>query len=176
MPLGDFEMILGIDFLRKFQFFPSSHLDGIMIMNFGNAEFVKSVHPFWKVSNIEKNKDKRMMLSAMSINKGLKKGNETIIVVLVELKPNVTVEVPDCVAEFLKKVTNVMPPELPNTLTPRRDIDHKIELLPGAVVPAQDPYRMTPKDLSELCKQLNDLLDAGLIQPSKASYGAPILF
>ena len=32
MPLGDSEMILGIDFLRKILFVPFSHLDGIMIM------------------------------------------------------------------------------------------------------------------------------------------------
>ena len=35
---------------------------------------------------------------------------------------------------------------------------------------------MAPKELVELRKQLNELLDAGLIQPSKALYGAPILF
>ena len=35
---------------------------------------------------------------------------------------------------------------------------------------------MAPKELVELRKQLNELLDAGLIQPSKAPYGAPVLF
>ena len=39
------------------------------------------------------------MLFAMSIDQRLKKGNETILAALVELKPDVTVEVPDCVAE-----------------------------------------------------------------------------
>ena len=70
----------------------------------------------------------------------------------------------------------MLPPELPKKLPPRRDIDHKIELLAGMVAPAQAPYRMDPKELVELRKQLNKLLDAGLIQPSKAPYGAPVLF
>ena len=35
---------------------------------------------------------------------------------------------------------------------------------------------MAPKELVELRKQLNKLLDAGLIQPSKSLYGAPVLF
>ena len=35
---------------------------------------------------------------------------------------------------------------------------------------------MAPKELVELHKQLNEVLDAGLIQPSKAPYGAPVLF
>lgn len=46
---------------------------------------------------------------------------------------------------------------------PRRDIDHRIELLSGSDTPAQAPYRMTSKELSELHKQLNELLDVGLI-------------
>ena len=43
-----------------------------------------------------------MLLSAISTDKGLKKSNETIIVALVELKPDVTVEVPNYVVELLK--------------------------------------------------------------------------
>ena len=35
---------------------------------------------------------------------------------------------------------------------------------------------MTPPELIELWKQLTELLDAGLVQPSKAPYGAPVLF
>ena len=33
MLLGEFEIILGIDFLRKFQFVPFPHLDGVMVMD-----------------------------------------------------------------------------------------------------------------------------------------------
>ncbi|RVW21226.1 Transposon Tf2-2 polyprotein [Vitis vinifera] len=69
-----------------------------------------------------------------------------------------------------------MPAELPKELPPRRPIDHKIELLPGTKAPAQAPYRMSPAELLELRKQLKELLDAGLIQPSRAPYGAPVLF
>lgn len=74
------------------------------------------------------------------------------------------------------RIQDVMAPELPKTLPPTRDIDHKIELLPGSVAPAQAPYRMAPKELAELRRQMNELLDAGLIQPSKAPNGAPVLF
>ena len=40
-----------------------------------------------------------------------------------------------------------MPLEVPKTLPPRKNIDHKIELLPGTIAPAQAPYRMDPKEL-----------------------------
>ena len=176
MPLGDFEIILGIDFLRKFQLVLFPHLDGVIVMNGSNAGFLKGIHPFGNINKVAKKKDKGMFLSAMSIDKGLKKGDDTILAALVEVKPNVKMEVHDCVAELLKQYADVMPPELPKTLPPRRDIDHKIELLAGMVAPAQAPYRMDPKELVEIRKQLNELLDDVLIQPSKAPYGAPVLF
>ena len=54
-------------------------------------------------------------------------------------------EVPDCVGELLKQYADVMPSELPNKLPQRRDIDHKIELLPSTVASAHAPYHMSPK-------------------------------
>ena len=102
MPLGNFEIILAIDFLRKFQFVPFPHLDGVMVMNGSNAGFLKGVHPFGNINKVAKKKDKGMFLSAMSIDKGLKKGEDTILAALVEVKPDVKMEVPDCVAELLK--------------------------------------------------------------------------
>ena len=85
-------------------------------------------------------------------------------------------EVLDLVVKILKEFRDVMSAELPKELPPRRPIDHKIELLPGTKAPAQAPYRMSPTELLELRKQLKELLDAGLIQPSRAPYGAPVLF
>ena len=77
-----------------------------------------------------------------------------------------------------------MPPKLPKKLSPRREEDHKIELEFGAKPPAPPPpppppphpYRMAPPELEELRRLLKELLEDGFIQPSKAPYGAPILF
>lgn len=69
-----------------------------------------------------------------------------------------------------------MPPLLPRALPPRRAIDHQIELVPGARPPAKAPYRMAPVELEELRKKCEELLETGDIQPSKAPYGAPVLF
>ncbi|KAK4381413.1 Transposon Ty3-G Gag-Pol polyprotein [Sesamum angolense] len=59
---------------------------------------------------------------------------------------------------------------------PQRAFDHAIELEHGARPPAQAPYRKAPTELAELRKQLDGLLEAGLIQSSKAPYGSPVLF
>ena len=77
---------------------------------------------------------------------------------------------------MLEEFKDVMPAELPKRLPPRREVDHAIELEPGAKPPAFAPYRMAPPELEELRKQLKELFDAGYIRPSKSPYGAPVLF
>ncbi|TYK20741.1 reverse transcriptase [Cucumis melo var. makuwa] len=71
---------------------------------------------------------------------------------------------------------DVMSDSLPKSLPPWRMIDHEIELMPGAKLPAKNVYRMAPPKLAELQKQLDELLNAGFIRPAKAPYGAPVLF
>ena len=85
-------------------------------------------------------------------------------------------EVSDSVVKIIKEFKDVMSAELPKELPPRRPIDHKIELLHETKAPAQAPYRMSPTELLELRKQLKELLNTGLILPSRAPYGAPVLF
>ena len=76
----------------------------------------------------------------------------------------------------LEENKDVMPDELPRTLPPRLEVDHKIKFEVGAKPPAQAPYHMAPPESEELRKQLKELLEADHIHPSKAPYGEPILF
>ena len=55
-------------------------------------------------------------------------------------------------------------------------MDHKIELLHNAQPPAKAPYKMSTPKMNELRKQLMELVDVGYVRPSKAPYGAPVLF
>ncbi|TXG51266.1 hypothetical protein EZV62_023790 [Acer yangbiense] len=92
------------------------------------------------------------------------------------IKPDVMVEVPDEVGAVLDEFSDVMPAELPRELPLRRTTNHWIDLEIGIKPPAQAPYRMASCELAELRKQLDGLQEAGLVQPSKAPYGAPVLF
>ena len=62
-------------------------------------------------------------------------------------------------------------PELP----PSRDIDFSIDVIPGAGLVSAAPYRMTPVELAELKKQIEDLLEKKFIRPSASSWGTPVL-
>lgn len=77
---------------------------------------------------------------------------------------------------MLQEFKDVMPAELPKKVLLRREVDHAIELKPGAKPPAFAPHRMSPHELEELRRQLKELLDAGYIRPSKSPHGAPVLF
>ena len=70
---------------------------------------------------------------------------------------------------------DVFPYELPG-LPPDRDVEFKIELLPGTTPISRRPYRMPPNELAELKVQLQELLEKGLIRPSSSSWGCPALF
>ncbi|GJU31190.1 putative reverse transcriptase domain-containing protein [Tanacetum coccineum] len=56
-----------------------------------------------------------------------------------------------------------------------REIDFRIELIPGATPVAKSPYRLAPSELEELSGQLKELQDKGFIRPSSSPWGAPFL-
>ena len=93
------------------------------------------------------------MVSTLQIKKGLKCGNVTYIIALVENKADQSIEVPHSVTHIQKEVKDMMPSKFPKELPPRCHIDHKIELPPRTKLPIdQVSYRMLPSKLLELRK------------------------
>ena len=64
---------------------------------------------------------------------------------------------PEKVPKILQEYADVSPKDLPAELPPQRDVDHKIEMVPGAQPPHKATYRLSPQCLDELKKQLKDL-------------------
>nr|GFB08920.1 hypothetical protein CTI12_AA187700 [Tanacetum cinerariifolium] len=137
VPMDDFKVVLGLEFLDKVRAFPMPFANSLCIVDGG----------------------KTCMVTRLETNKGLSK-----------------VEVPKVIERVLDEFKDVMPKEFPKKLPPRREMYHTIELESGSKPPAKAPYRMPPPELEELRKQLKELMDAGYIRPSKAPYGAPVLF
>jgi hypothetical protein len=65
---------------------------------------------------------------------------------------------------------------LPSGLPPERDEGHSIPTEPGHPPPFRPMYRLSPLEYSELQKQVSAFLEAGILEPSKSPYGAPVLF
>ncbi|WVZ70191.1 hypothetical protein U9M48_018877 [Paspalum notatum var. saurae] len=70
---------------------------------------------------------------------------------------------------------DVFPEELLG-LPPDRDVEFKIDLVPGTAPVSRRPYRMAPDELRELKVQLQEQLDKGFIRPSSSPWGCPALF
>ena len=73
------------------------------------------------------------------------------------------------VYEFL----DVFPEDLPG-LPPDRNVEFSIELEPRTAI-SRRPYRMAPKELAEMKRQLEELLEKGFIHPNSSPWGCPAI-
>ncbi|GKF08565.1 putative reverse transcriptase domain-containing protein, partial [Tanacetum coccineum] len=78
-------------------------------------------------------------------------------------------------AQVIEKEQTPFPNDLPG-LPPPRQVELRIELVPGVAPVARAPYRLAPSELKELSDQLKELLEKGFICPSSSPWGAPVLF
>ncbi|GJR46812.1 putative reverse transcriptase domain-containing protein [Tanacetum coccineum] len=61
-------------------------------------------------------------------------------------------------------------------LPPVREIEFRIDQIPGASPVVKSPYRLAPSKMLELLNQLKELQEKGFIRPSHSPWGAPVLF
>ncbi|GJX00440.1 putative reverse transcriptase domain-containing protein [Tanacetum coccineum] len=69
----------------------------------------------------------------------------------------------------------VFPDDL-SGLPPMREIEFRIDLIPGASLVVKSPYRLPLSEMLELSNQLKELQEKGFIRPSHLPWGAPVLF
>ena len=55
-------------------------------------------------------------------------------------------------------------------------MEFSIELEPGTAPISRCPYRMAPKELAEMKKQLEELMEKGFIHPRSSPWGCPAIF
>jgi hypothetical protein len=119
------------------------------------------------------------LISAQQLKKAACKNEELHLVVLRKTDDIVT-DVSDSMASYQEKIkldySDILVTALPKELPPSRSVDHAIDLIPGQSPPSRAPYRLAPKELEELKRLLDELLESGFIAPSKSPYGAPIIF
>ncbi|GJZ50121.1 putative reverse transcriptase domain-containing protein [Tanacetum coccineum] len=75
----------------------------------------------------------------------------------------------------VRDFVDVFPEDL-SGLPPQRQVEFRIDLIPGAMPVAKSPYRLAPSEMQELSGQLQELQDKGFIRPSHSPWGAPVLF
>ncbi|XP_076897380.1 uncharacterized protein LOC143550653 [Bidens hawaiensis] len=67
-------------------------------------------------------------------------------------------------------------PEDVSGLPHTREVEFRIDLVPGANPVDKAPYRLAPSEMQELASQLQEISSKGFIHPSSSPWGAPVLF
>ena len=78
-------------------------------------------------------------------------------------------EPPFIMKPILEAFKDVVPEEIPHGLPPMIDIQHHIDLGPRAILPNKAAYKVSPKKHEELQRQVDELVQKGLIRESMSS-------
>ncbi|PKU63286.1 RNA-directed DNA polymerase [Dendrobium catenatum] len=116
------------------------------------------------------------MVSGPSIIESWKEEDHMLALIMSLKGPNDKIQtLPIEIQELLHQYQDVWPEELPDTLPPLRNLQHQIELHPGATLPNLPHYRMSPQEHEILQGIVEELMQKQLIQPSLSPCAVPAL-
>jgi hypothetical protein len=84
-------------------------------------------------------------------------------------------DLPVEIQELLEDFVDIIVEELPHLLPPMRSVSHHIDLIPGVSFPNKAVYRLTPQENEEVKRQVQELLDKGLVRESLSPCAVPTL-
>ncbi|KAK1435339.1 hypothetical protein QVD17_01100 [Tagetes erecta] len=160
--LGEFDVVIGMDWL-------SCHHANIVC----DQKIIHLSTPSGKkISVYGEKKSKISFCSMMKAKKYLTHGCKAFLAYVVD-KSREEIKLED--VPVVREFPDVFPDDLPG-IPPEREVEFRIDLIPGAKPIAKAPYRLAPTEMQELMSQLQELLEKGFIRPSMSPWGAPILF
>ncbi|GJS51579.1 transposon ty3-I gag-pol polyprotein [Tanacetum coccineum] len=98
-----------------------------------------------------------------------------ILMGLDETEPKPPITPNPHIQPLLHSYNHVFPAEIPSGMPPLRTIQHKIDFIPGSVLPNKPAYRSNPQETEEMRKQVDGLLQKGLIRKSLSPYAVPTI-
>ncbi|GJY96852.1 putative reverse transcriptase domain-containing protein [Tanacetum coccineum] len=160
--LGTFDVIIRMDWLVE--------PDGIIMCG------KKEVHVPYKNKTLvvkgDSGASRLKVISFIKARKYIERGSQLFLAQVTE-KESSKKQLQD--VPVIRNFPEVFPDDFPG-LPPPRQVEFRIDLVPGAVPVARAPYHLTPSELKELSDQLKELLEKGFIRPSSSPWGAPVLF
>ncbi|GKB16558.1 putative reverse transcriptase domain-containing protein [Tanacetum coccineum] len=160
--LGTFDVIIGMDWLVKH--------DALIVC--GKKEVHIPVKGKMLVVKGNCDESRLKVVSCIKVIKYIEMGCHLFIAHVTKKEPQEKhLEDVPIICDF----PEVFPNDLPG-LPPPRQVEFRIELMPGAAPVARASYCLAPSELKELSDQLKELSDKGFIRPSLSPWGAPVLF
>ncbi|XP_021737533.1 uncharacterized protein LOC110704055 [Chenopodium quinoa] len=152
--LSDFDLILGMGWLSKYNAEISCRSQKVKMVTSGNESVTYQMNGKTKCPRV---------ISVLKLAKYMKKGHPVYFCSVRNMNHE-QVTNPENI-EVVNEFLDVFPEEITG-MPPKRAIDFTIDLVPGTAPISKAPYRMAPAEISELKEQLQDLLEKGYIRPS----------
>ncbi|GJW84949.1 putative reverse transcriptase domain-containing protein [Tanacetum coccineum] len=150
--LGTFDVIIGMDWLA----------DNDAVIICGKKEVHIPIKNRTLVVKGDSNSSRLKVISCIKARKYIERGCHLFLAHVTEKeKSEKRLEDVPVIRDF----PEVFPDDLPG-LPPPRQVEFKIDLVPGAAPVARAPYRLAPSEMKELSEQLKELLEKGFIRPS----------
>nr|GEU36774.1 putative reverse transcriptase domain-containing protein [Tanacetum cinerariifolium] len=168
--LGSFDVIIGMDWLTKYH--------GVIICDekIVHVPFGREMLIFQGNGDKQREESRLNIISCTKAQEYLSKGCDVFLAHITtkeakdKPKGKRLEDVP-----IVRDFSEVFPEDL-SGITPARQVEFQIDLVPGATSVPRAPYRLAPSEMKELAEQLKELSDKGFIRPSCSPRGAPVLF
>nr|GEV86101.1 putative reverse transcriptase domain-containing protein [Tanacetum cinerariifolium] len=160
--LGTFDVIIGMDWL----------VEQDAVIMYGK----KVVHVPYKNKTLvvegDRGASRLKVISCIKARKYIERGSRLFVAHVTKKEPQEKrlEDVP-----VIRDFPEVFPNDLPR-LPPPRQVEFRIDFIPGDTPVARVPYRLAPPEMKELARQLQELSEKGFIRPSSSPWGAPVLF
>ena len=180
LAFNEYELILGRDFLRHVNPDINWVNSRMKIRERGRTHLITPAQSSFVLDN----KDNRFnLISAKQCGRVTRKKNSEAVLFVVRTLPNqADVSDQDPIAhkdpriqEILQRHRSVFRSSLPNELPPDRRIAHKIDTKDAKAVNI-NAYPLSAEKLNEQARQIEELVQKGLIRPSSSPWGFPVIF
>jgi hypothetical protein len=84
-------------------------------------------------------------------------------------------DLPTEVKAMLNEFFDIIVDDFPNSLPPMKSINHHIDLIPRESFPHKETYRLIPQENEEIKRQVQELLDTGLVKESLIPCSVPTI-
>jgi len=121
-------------------------------------------------------KESALLINGGRVERAITKGKPVFAVLMLESTSNPdTSALQPSIPPLIEEFQDVLSPDLPPGLPPKRGIEHQIDLLPGAPLPNKPAYRCNPTETKEMQRKVSKLIDRGSVRESMSPYSVPTL-